>query len=109
MPAPAAVRHHALPRFLAWGAGAAVMAVFFGWWFSFEGTKVIGLGSAVPGALALVHLLELVTGVPFAEWSGRWDALPGWKRGVYGGLIALAALLLLALAIPLVIVGLGIR
>ena len=37
---------------------------------------------AVPGAFALMGLLEVITGVPFKEISGKWDriALPDGKE-----------------------------
>ena len=51
----------------------------------------IGYGFAVPGALALVGLIQLVGGVPFAELALKWDELQGWQRGVLGVLFVGAA------------------
>lgn len=51
--------------------------------------SVVGMGA--PGALAIVGLVELLTNRSFWEFSDRWDALPGWKRGVFGVIAVLAA------------------
>ena len=51
--------------------------------------SVIGMGA--PGAMAIIGLVELVTGIHFSHFSERWDALPGWKRGVLGVCAVLAA------------------
>jgi hypothetical protein len=48
---------------------------------------------AMPGAYALVGLLEAITGVPFAEISSKWDELAGWQRGILGLLVAALAFL----------------
>jgi hypothetical protein len=61
----------------------------------------------VPGATALVYLIELVSGVEFAEWSQRWDALPSGRRTLYGVTVAVGALLFLSVAIPLTLKALG--
>jgi len=47
---------------------------------------------AVPGAHALVGLLEVITGIPFLEIATRWDQLAGWQRGVLGLLVVVLAL-----------------
>jgi hypothetical protein len=46
----------------------------------------------LPGGLAIAGLLQLVTGVPFSQWSSRWDSLQGWQRGVFGSLLVLVLL-----------------
>jgi hypothetical protein len=38
----------------------------------------------LPVAWTLAGLLQLISGVEFDELSRRWDALPGWERGVIG-------------------------
>jgi hypothetical protein len=58
----------------------------------------------LPGGLAVAALLQLVTGVPFSEWSARWGSLKGWQRGVFGTLIV--ALLLGCVFGGMVIYGL---
>ena len=44
-----------------------------------------------PGALALLGLLEVVTGRSFKGLAARWDQLEPWKRGVYGTIVVIAA------------------
>jgi hypothetical protein len=51
--------------------------------------------AALPGAWALVGLLELVTGVPFSQMSYAWSSLRGWQRGVLGCLVAIVAVFLM--------------
>ena len=43
-----------------------------------------------PGVLALIGLTELVSGIPIAHLSRRWEGLKGWQRGVLGTLILFA-------------------
>ncbi|NNE19419.1 MAG: hypothetical protein HKN10_13165 [Myxococcales bacterium] len=68
------------------------------------GIKVRGLALiplALPGAYALVGLLELLTGSSFSELSRRWDALRGWQRGVLGTVVVIVAFAALGLAMVL--------
>lgn len=51
----------------------------------------IGYGFAIPGAAALVGLIQVVSGVPFGELAIRWESLAGWQRGVLGLIIVLLA------------------
>ena len=55
----------------------------------------------------LMHLLELISGVPFTELSNRWDGLKGWQRGVIGligcGFLIALIILLMGTIIPLFI------
>jgi len=51
----------------------------------------IGYGFAIPGAMALVGLIQLVGGVPFGELAAKWDSLAGWQRGILGTLLVLVA------------------
>ncbi len=46
---------------------------------------------ALPGAWALMGLLEVVTGVPFTQVAQKWDELAGWQRGVLGVLVVIVA------------------
>lgn len=39
---------------------------------------------AVPGAVALIGLLEIITGLAFTDISKKWDSLAGWQRGILG-------------------------
>jgi len=79
-----------LTTFFVGGLGA-VAVVWFGQHLGESGGKLIGLGWAVPAAIALVGLVQLVSGVPFTELSRRWDSLAGWQRGVLGTLIFILA------------------
>jgi hypothetical protein len=53
----------------------------------------------VPGAWAMGGLLELVSGVPFAQIAGRWDQLAGWQRGVLGLLVVAVAFVVMMFGI----------
>ena len=55
----------------------------------------VALLAALPGAWALIGLLELSTGVPFSQMSHAWSSLRGWQRGVLGCFVALLALFLM--------------
>ncbi len=46
--------------------------------------QFLAVGGAVLCTPFFMHLLELITGVPFSELSNRWDSLKGWQRGVIG-------------------------
>lgn len=54
----------------------------------------------------LMHISELIAGVPFTELSNRWDSLKGWQRGVIGftGCVFLITLIILIMGsiLPLV-------
>ena len=50
---------------------------------------------AIPGALGLFGLAQLIAGVPLEEMAGFWDDLHSWQRGIIGlSLVFLAFLLL---------------
>ena len=57
-----------------------------------RGWTIHGYGWGIPGAFALVGLLQLVSGVPFSELSTRWDSLAGWQRGFLGVAIVVGSL-----------------
>ena len=39
---------------------------------------------ALPGAYALVGLIESITGISFFRFAEAWNQLKGWQRGVFG-------------------------
>jgi hypothetical protein len=43
-----------------------------------------------PGVLALIGIIELVTGSPIGQLAHAWDTLKGWQRLVLGLLVAIA-------------------
>lgn len=47
-----------------------------------------------PGVLALIGILELITGSPLSHTAAKWDSLKGWQRGIFGTMVALAFLAL---------------
>ena len=68
----------------------------------FEPTLHGLLPFAFLGGFALVGLLELITGVSFTQWAGKWDRLKGWQRGVLGTLIVIVAGAIIILLVVLV-------
>lgn len=58
-------------------------------WVASAGWTVRTFAWGIPGAFFLAGLIQLVSGVPFAELAERWDSLHGWQRGVLGTLIVL--------------------
>lgn len=56
---------------------------------------------AVPGAYALMGLLEIITGVGFKEISGKWDGLAGRQRGLLGIIVAILSFVLLIFGLVL--------
>jgi hypothetical protein len=68
--------------------------------------QLMVLGGALLCAPFLMHLLELITGVPFTELSNRWDGLKGWQRGVIGftgcGFLITLIILMMGIILPLV-------
>lgn len=85
------------------GAAAAHAFVAAGGLEGTRGGTYYLIALAVPGAFALVGLIETCAGVPFEQIAAKWDVLKPWQRGVLGTLIALAALGMLFA----VIAGLG--
>jgi hypothetical protein len=65
------------------------------------------IGGAILCSPFLMHLLELIAGVPFMELSNRWDGLQGWQRGVIGilgsGFLITLIILLMGTILPLVL------
>ena len=56
---------------------------------------------ALPGAVALMGLLEIITGAPFRNISGKWDNLKGWQRGILGISVAILTFIILGYGIVL--------
>ena len=86
------------------GVGFAGVLVFFNWlrrqgWMP-TGFGMIPLG--LPGAYALMGLLEVVTGVPFTQVARKWDDLAGWQRGVLGLLVVAIAIVVMMGTVVLV-------
>jgi hypothetical protein len=75
-------------------SGVTVTAVMIGFANLMMGEgnwTFIGYGFSIPGAMALVGLMQLVGGVPFGELSHMWDMLAGWQRGILGVLFVAVA------------------
>ena len=98
---PEKIRLYALLKLLGGAAGFA--AVF--WYVLHNGAEPVGgaytshrlaIAAGVPGAFAMVGLFELCSGISFMQVSARWDMLHAWQRGVFGSLIVVLALALVA-------------
>ena len=59
------------------------------------------IGPALPGAFALVGLVELCTGMRVTEVASGWNALAGWQRGILGTLVVAVAFVLMMLGVVL--------
>ena len=59
------------------------------------------IGPAIPGAFALVGLVEMTVGTPISEVSSSWDALAGWQRGILGVLVVVLAFVLMMAGVVL--------
>ena len=77
--------------------GSAVFAVFAYWIAVPEAYPFAyypaGIGGALaigaPGALALVGLIECLSGMPFHQIEAAWAGLSGWQRFFGGTVIVL--------------------
>jgi hypothetical protein len=66
--------------------------------------KAVGLlPGLLPVAWTLSGLLQLISGVEFDDLSRRWDALPGWERGVIGISVFVGGLIVVIGGIALVV------
>ena len=69
--------------------------------------RLIVVGGAFLCTPFLMHLLELIAGVPFTELSNRWDGLKGWQRCVIGligcGFLITLIILIMGSILPLFI------
>lgn len=66
-------------------------------YFKLENSSIVKqeiIPLAVPGAYALIGLLEIITGTPFLEISKKWDSLAGWQRGILGIIVVILFFLL---------------
>ena len=54
---------------------------------------------AIPGAYALVGLVEIITGLPFTQISNKWDSLTGWQRAILGLTIVICFFFLIAFTV----------
>jgi hypothetical protein len=79
--------------------GAAGFAGVF-WYVLHYGAEPVGgprlsintaIAAGVPGAYAIIGLIELCTGYSFTRLANAWDDLKGWQRGVLGILIVVTA------------------
>jgi uncharacterized membrane protein YagU involved in acid resistance len=59
---------------------------------------------AMPGAYALMGLVEIVTGVPFMDLSKKWNDLAGWQRGVLGTIIAILSFVIIFYGVVLFVI-----
>jgi hypothetical protein len=81
------VRKRGLYRFLTGLAVFMTGLAIAGFVIPYLGIRLTPLGLlpfALPGAYALAGVLEIMTGLSFADLGDRWNRLKGWERGVYG-------------------------
>lgn len=107
-PEKSEVRRHALPRFVGWGLGTLALALILFWYVAKHGGQlwIDIVGAGVPGAMTLVHLLELVTGVRMSEWERRWAALSALaKLGMSIVIVVAAFLVFMVIALTIVLTG----
>jgi hypothetical protein len=89
-----------------WASALFVLFLAIGYWLRSIGLHHTPWEFAIPGGWALAGLLQAVTGVPFAKFASRWDALQPWQRGVFGTAIVFGlAALLYGLAIAYILYG----
>ena len=101
------IRQKGLLKFVLLGSVAAGIAFAIYWVqanyrHSPHGELLIIL--ALPGAWAIIGLIEAVSGRPFAEFRGMWDELSGWQRGIFGLAVAAVAFVVF---LALVVFGIG--
>ena len=90
----AAVRRKGAIKFVLFGPVAIGVGYLVYWVAATYGHSPhgeIAIVLALPGAFALVGLLEAASGVPFHAFSVRWNQLKGWQRGVLGLLVTSVA------------------
>ena len=56
-----------------------------------RGGILLLIAMALPGAYALVGIVELISGTPFTKLASRWDEMPPWKKNTLFWLIAAVA------------------
>lgn len=103
------MRRSALRRLLAWGLASLALALLLLWFFSKPGRSlwINVVGAAVPGAMTLAYLLELISGVPMSEWERRWAGLSGGKKLLLSiAILGAAFFIFTGIALTLVLTGL---
>ncbi|QIF00196.1 hypothetical protein [Roseimicrobium sp. ORNL1] len=101
-------RRTGLVRLLFGGAGTLVVAAVL-WFLAREGYQpnpIALMMAAIPGAYALLGVMEAITGIPYGQLARRWDNLKGWQRGIYGTGIVLVAMVFIFLIMVGVVVPL---
>jgi hypothetical protein len=76
-------------------AAIFVALLAFARWLNSVGFDHTPWEFAIPGGFAIAGLIQAVTGIPFKEFSSRWDALEPWQRGLFGTalVVGIAAIL----------------
>src|SRR5262245_60489158 len=85
-------------------AGSLVFAAIVSYFMSHglpTGSPFKIIGPAIPGAFALVGLVEMTVGMPITEVSSAWDELAGWQRGILGTLVVVLAFVLMMAGVAL--------
>ncbi len=80
---------------------AGILAYFMQRGLKAGGNPFMIIGPAIPGAFALVGLVELVTGLHITEVASAWDGLAGWQRGILGTLVVALAFVLIMTGVVL--------
>ena len=78
-------RRRGLLRFSIGLASVLIVYAVFRWLLPYFGLEPTTRGYklvAIPGALALLGLIEAITGIPYGEMARRWEHLKGWQRGI---------------------------
>jgi len=104
----AGARRTGLVRLFFGGAGTLVVAAVL--WFlakkGYQPNPITMMMAAIPGAYALLGIIEAITGIPYGQLARRWDNLKGWQRGVYGTGIVLVAMIFIFLIMVGVVIPL---
>ncbi|WP_306524323.1 hypothetical protein [Dokdonella sp.] len=87
------VRKVGLKRFVIGSLGAVLVGVlvYFVHLQGFAPSSFAMIPLAIPGAYALMGIVEMVSGTDFFEIAQKWDDLDGWQRGVLGTLVVILA------------------
>lgn len=51
--------------------------------------------------VAVIGLLELLSGIAAREWASHWDCMPGWLKFILGALGVLAAVVVVTTVVVL--------
>lgn len=97
------IRTNGTKKFLVGSLGMVVvwLFVYFIRLQGFAPTSITMIPLALPGAYALMGILEIVAGVPFSEIGQKWDDLAGWQRGILGTVVVIVAFALIIVAMVL--------